>query len=152
MAQSSATTVAEYLRTLPSERRTVVSEVRRMIRRHLPAGYVERMASGMIAYEIPLARYPDTYNGSPLCYVGLAAQRDYYALYLIGCYQDPAEAARLRDAFRERGRRLDMGKSCLRFKRLDELPLEAIGATIAGTTPERFISQYETGRQPARKR
>ena len=152
MAQSSATTVAEYLRTLPSERRTVVSEVRRMIRRHLPAGYVERMASGMIAYEIPLSRYPDTYNGRPLCYVGLAAQRDYYALYLMGCYQDPAEAARLRDAFRERGRRLDMGKSCLRFKRLDELPLEAIGATIAGTTPERFISQYETGRQPARKR
>ena len=152
MVQSSATTVAEYLRTLPSERRAVVSEVRRMIRRHLPAGYVERMASGMISYEIPLARYPDTYNGRPLCYVGLAAQRDYYALYLMGCYQDPAEAARLRDAFRERGRRLDMGKSCLRFKRLDDLPLEAIGATIAGTTPERFISQYETGRQQARKR
>lgn len=63
MVQSSATTVAEYLRTLPSERRAVVSEVRRVIRRHLPAGYVERMASGMISYEIPLARYPDTYNG-----------------------------------------------------------------------------------------
>ena len=152
MAQSSAATVAEYLRTLPSERRAVVSELRRVIRRHLPPGYVERMAYGVISYEIPLARYPDTYNGRPLCYVSLAAQRDYYALYLMGCYQDPAEAARLRQAFREHGRPLDMGKSCLRFKRLDDLPLVAIGATIASTTPERFITQYETGRQRTRKR
>jgi hypothetical protein len=152
MARSNAGTVAEYLRALPAERRAVIAAVRRVIRGSLPAGYVERMEFGMIMYEIPLARYPDTYNGQPLCYAGLAAQKDYYALYLMSCYQDPKQVARLRDAFNERGRKLDMGKSCLRFKRLEDLPLEAIGAIIASTPPDRFIAQYEASRPGPKRR
>jgi hypothetical protein len=101
---------------------------------------------GMICYEVPLARYPKTYNGQPLCYAGLAAQKSHYAIYLMGVYQNPAEARRLKEAFAREGKKLDMGKSCVRFKRLEDLPLEGIGELIAGTTPEAFIARYEEAR------
>ena len=80
MASSSATTVAKYLASLPAERRKVVAAVRKMVLKHLPAGYQETMGWGMICYGIPLETYPDTYNGQPLCYTALAAQKNHYAL------------------------------------------------------------------------
>ena len=147
MAGSDAATVAEYLDELPDERRAVVSAVREVILEHLPEGYEETMNWGMISYEIPLERYPDTYNGQPLSYVGLAAQKRHYALYLMSVYQDPAQEAWLKDVFEEAGKKLDMGKSCLRFKKLEDLPLEAIGRLVAGTGPDQFIARYEASRK-----
>lgn len=147
MATSSAKTVAGYLDELPAERRLVVATVRDVIREHLPAGYEETMNWGMISYEIPLSRYPGTYNGQPLSYVGLAAQKNNYALYLMGVYQEPVLEARLRDAFAQAGKRMDMGKSCLRFKRLDSLPLDAIGEAVAAVPVDTFISRYEGSRR-----
>ncbi|HEX2092862.1 MAG TPA: DUF1801 domain-containing protein [Longimicrobiaceae bacterium] len=147
MASSSAATVEEYLRELPEDRRTVVSRVREVILRSLPHGYRESMSWGMISYEIPLERYPDTYNGRPLGYVALAAQKNHYALYLMGVYGDPEQETRLREEFRKAGKKLDMGKACLRFRKLEDLPLDAIGQVVAGIPPEGFIARYEASRR-----
>jgi hypothetical protein len=146
MARSKAATVEQYLAALPPERRAVVSKVRDLVRRNLPKGYTETMNWGMISYEIPLARYPNTYNGQPLSYVALAAQKNYYALYLLGAYQDSEQGKQLAEAFKRAGKKLDMGKSCLRFKTLDDLPLDAVGRVVASTPPEKWIAQFEAAR------
>ena len=147
MARSSAATVSEYLKELPDDRRAVVSAVRDVILRNLPAGYHESMNWGAINYEIPLSRYPRTYNGQPLSYAALAAQKNYYALYLMGVYDDGGEPARmLKEGFERAGKKLDMGKSCVRFKKLDDLPLDVIGRVVASTPPEQFIAHYEQTR------
>ncbi len=147
MVRSEATTVRDYLAALPPERREVIAAVREVVVRNLPDGYREAMNWGMISYEIPLERYPETYNGQPLGYAALAAQKNHYALYLYCAYTDPEEEERLREGFQRAGKRLDMGKSCVRFKRLDDLPLEVIGAAVASTPPEAFIARYEEARR-----
>ena len=146
MATSKAATVDQYLAELPPERREVVSTVRDLVRRNLPKGYAETMNWGMISYELPLARYPNTYNGQPLSYVTLAAQKNYYALYLMGAYQGSDQAKQLADAFKRAGKKLDMGKACLRFKTLDDLPLDAVARTIASTPPDELVAQFEAAR------
>ena len=153
MVSSEATTVKQYLDALPPERRAVVSTVRKAIRRHLPAGYREGMGWGMITYSVPLTRYPDTYNGQPLCYVALAAQKNYNALYLMGVYQDPAQRKRLEDSFRRAARTPDMGKSCVRFRSLDDLPpLDEIGALVASTPVDTFVAAARAARARTKKR
>ena len=146
MARSEAATVAEYLDELPAERRAVVSAVRDAVRRSLPAGYEESMRWGMISYEVPLARYPVTYNKQPLAYVALAAQKSFYTLYLMGVYQDSAQERGLREAYARAGKKLDFGKSCLRFKRLDDLELPVVERLVASTTPDELIARYEASR------
>jgi hypothetical protein len=146
MVTSAASTVEEYLDGLPEERRSVMAAMRKFIRKHLPKGYVEAVQYGMIGYGIPLSRYPDTYNGQPLGYLALAAQKNHYALYMMGPYGDPEASAELRDGFAEEGKKLDMGKSCLRFKAIDDLALDAVGKAIASTPPQRFIEIYEAAR------
>jgi Arc/MetJ family transcription regulator len=143
MVSSRATTVDAYLRDLPEERRAVVSAMRDLVRRHLPKGYEESLAWGMITFGVPLERFPDTYNGQPLCYIGLAAQKNHFALYLMGAYQDGAIDRALREGFARAGKTLDMGKSCLRFKRLDELPLDVIARAVAALPPEELIAAHE---------
>ena len=147
MVQSKASTVTEYLQELPPERREVISKVRQEILENLPEGFVESMNWGMISYEIPLERYPDTYNGKPLSYAALAAQKNHYAVYLMNIYQSPGREAWLKDEFEKAGKRLDMGKSCVRFRKLENLPLEVIGEVISSTTLEEFITNYEESRK-----
>ena len=147
MVTSKATSVKEYLAGLPSQRRSSIAKVRDVVRKNLPPGYREVMNWGMVAYELPLERYPDTYNGRPLCYAAIAVQKNHNALYLTNAYQDTGEAARLREAFRKAGKKMDMGKSCLRFRDADDLPLEAIGQVIRNTPPEKFIARYEASRR-----
>ena len=101
----------------------------------------------MISYEIPLKRYPDTYNSQPLMYAALAAQKNNYALYLTGAYQDKAVAGWIKAQFTKAGKRLDTGKSCLRFKSLDDLPLDVIGAVIGSTTVEAYLARYKRSRR-----
>lgn len=151
MASSAAKTVDEYLDSLPAARRTVVSAVRDVVRRNLPRGFTETMGYGMIAYNVPLERYPETYNGQPLCYAALAAQKNHYSLYLTCAYEGASGSDWLKNEFVRAGKKLDMGKSCVRFKSLDDLPLPAIGELIARTTPERFIAQYEASRAVPRR-
>ncbi|HVG22577.1 MAG TPA: DUF1801 domain-containing protein, partial [Thermoanaerobaculia bacterium] len=133
MAKTAAHGIDEYLATLPDERRQVVAAMRKLIRKHLPKGYEEAFRSGMLSYEIPLARYPDTYNKQPLSYVALAAQKNYYAVYLMGAYMSPKQTAALQEGFAREGKKLDMGKSCVRFKSVGDLSLDTIGEVIAST-------------------
>jgi len=146
MTRSTAGDVETYLSGLPADRRILLSAVRDVINRNLPAGYVETMAFGMIGYGIPLEQYPDTYNGQPLAYAALASQKNYCALYLVGVYQDPEQADSLKKQFAKAGKKLDMGKSCLRFRKLEDLPLDVIGAVISSTPPEEFIRRHEAAR------
>ena len=146
MASSKAKTVKEYLAELPEERRAVIASVRALVNRHIPDGYVEAMSWGMIAWEVPLSRYPTTYNKQPLPYVALAAQKQYYALYLTVCYANSAQDVVLRNAYADAGLKLDMGKSCLRFKKPDDLLPEVIGRVIASTPVDTLIAQYEASR------
>jgi Domain of unknown function (DU1801). len=146
MASSKAKTVEEYLAELPEDRRTVIASVRDLVNRHIPDGYVEAMSWGMIAWEVPLSRYPTTYNKQPLPYVALAAQKQYYALYLTVCYANSAQDVVLRNAYADAGMKLDMGKSCLRFKKPDDLLPEVIGRVIASTPVDTLIAQYEASR------
>jgi hypothetical protein len=145
MARSNAKTPAAYLKELPADRRREVARVREMIRKHLPAGYRETMNWGMITYEVPLDRHPKTYNGQPLCFAALAAQKNYLSLYLMPV--DAAALARLKAAFETAGKKLDMGKSCIRFKRADDLPLDALGAEIAAVPVDKFVSYVEASRR-----
>ncbi|MEX2431127.1 MAG: DUF1801 domain-containing protein [Dehalococcoidia bacterium] len=143
--RAKAQTVDEYLAELPPDRREAMAAVRQTILDHLPAGYEEMMEYGMIGYAIPLERYPKTYNGHPLGYVALACQKNYMALYPMHLYGD-AEAEWFRARYQASGKKLDMGKACLRFKRLEDLPLDVIGEAIALTPPDEYIRKHEASR------
>ena len=144
--QSDASSVDQYLVELPDDRRNAIETVRDAILRSLPDGYVESMNWGMIAYEVPLAVYPDTYNGKPLMYAALASQKNHMAVYLSGVYADPGARDEFHERYRETGKKLDMGKSCVRFRSIDDLPVELIGETVASLSMEAFIDLYERSR------
>ena len=135
MASSKATTVEEYLSELPEERRTIVAAVRKVVLQNLPKGFQECMRWGMISYEVPLEESPTACNGQPLNYAALAAQKNHYALYLM-CAGGPKVGEMLREGFKKAGKKLDMGKSCVRFRKLDDLPLDVIGKAIGSTLKE----------------
>jgi hypothetical protein len=147
MASSSAKSVAAYLTELPEDRRAEIATVLKTLRGRMPAGYRETMGYGMIMWGIPLDQYPDTYNGHPLCYAALAAQKNYSSIYLMCVYGDPTKMARLKQGFAQAGKKLDMGKACIRFKRAAELPLEVIGDLVAEVPPAAYISRYEKSRE-----
>ncbi|MCE2543292.1 MAG: DUF1801 domain-containing protein [Acidobacteria bacterium] len=129
--RSAATSVADYIRALPDDRRAAIETVRGVVNAHLPAGYEEAMNWGMITWQVPLATCPDTYNGQPLMYAALASQKRYMALHLMGIYTSPAARQAFEAAYRASGKRFDVGKACVRFRKLDDLPLDLVGETIA---------------------
>ncbi|MHB1194915.1 MAG: DUF1801 domain-containing protein [Longimicrobiales bacterium] len=145
--KSDAATPQEYLDAFPPERRAVVSAVRRLVNAHIPEGYREGMAWGMIGWEVPLERYPDTYNKQPLAYASLAAQKNHYALYLHGVYMSPEAQTALQRAYAAAGKKLDMGKSCLRFRKLEDLVPEAVGEAVAALGVDDFIATYEAAQK-----
>ena len=143
MVKSDAATPDEYLAALPPDRRAAIAAVRDVIRRNLPDGFEEGMEFGMIAYYVPLERFPNTYNGHPLGLAAIASQKNHMAIYLNNVYGDPDTERRFRERYAASGKKLDMGKSCVRFRRLDALPLDVIGTTIAETSLDRFLARYE---------
>jgi hypothetical protein len=138
-----AGTVKEYLAALPADRRAAIARVRDVVNANLPAGYVEGMQYGMIGWAVPLSRFPDTYNKQPLGVAALASQKGYMSLYLTSVHGSAALATWFRKAFAAAGKKLDMGKSCVRFRSVDDLPLDVIGETIARVPVDAFIAQYE---------
>ena len=109
---------------------------------------------GMITYEVPLRVCPDTYNGQPLMYAALASQKNHMAIYLTGCYMSPEARKEFERAFAAAGKRLDAGKSCVRFKNIDDLPLDVIGKTIAEYTVDEFVQKARAaaGAGPGKRR
>ena len=145
--QSSAKTVHEYLDELPAERLEAVETVRDVILENLPEGFEEVMNWGMITYQVPLSRYPDTYNKKPLMLAALASQKNNMAVYLTGVFVDDESRDRFTSGYKETGKRLDMGKSCVRFRKLEDLPLEIIGDAIAEFSVDEFIELTEKARR-----
>ena len=140
--RSNATTVDDYLAELDDERREALEDVRETILENLPDGIVESMNWGKIAYEVPLETYPATYNGQPLMFAALASQKRHMAVYLSAITADPELDRWFREAYRATGMKMDVGKSCVRFRSLEHLPLDLIGEAIGKVTLEDFIALY----------
>ena len=143
---SDATTVGDYLSELDDGRRQAISAVRRVILGNLPDGYEETMQYGMITYIVPVSVLADTYNGEPLMYVALASQKRYMSLYLTNVYSDASVEAWFTERYRATGKRLDMGKSCVRFRTLDDLPLDLVGEVVGRTPVAEFVDMYRASR------
>jgi len=139
MQSKRAKTVAEYIASLPEDRRGAIKAVRAVVKKNLPAGYQEGIGYGFIGWTVPLAVYPDTYNGQPLCYAALANQKNHMALYLMAAYAEGPIKQRLAKGFRAAGKKLDMGKSCIRFRSLDDLPLDVIAAVAAALPLKKYV-------------
>ena len=150
--RSEATSVDEYLAGLPEERRIAIETVRDTILANLPDGYEEAMNWGMITYQVPLETFPDTYNGKPLMYAALASQKNHMAVYLTTVFALPGKAEEFETAYRATGKRYDVGKSCVRFRKLDDLPLDLVGETIAAIGVETFVTEIEDARRTHKRR
>ena len=143
MTASRPSTVEAYLSELPEDRRSALSRVRSVIRKHLPRGFEETMQYGMISYVVPLSRYPDTYNGQALTLASLASQKSHMAVYLMGVYGSPELRDWFESAYAASGKRLDAGKSCVRFKALDDLALDALAGAIERVSVADLIAMTE---------
>lgn len=147
MVSAAAQTPQEIIAALPPGRREAISRVRDVIVANLPPGYEEGVQFGMISYHVPLSVFPNTYNRRPLGYLALASQKNYMSLYLNNVYGDRETERWFKERYAASGKRLDMGKSCLRFKRVDDLPLDVIAETVARTPVDRFIAGYRAAIQ-----
>jgi Domain of unknown function (DU1801) len=150
MATGAPATPDEYIASLPPDRREAVGGVRDVVRRNLPEGFKEGMEFGMIAWYVPLETFPDTYNGRPLGLAALASQKHHMSLYLNSVYGDPKTDAWFRRRYEASGKKLDMGKSCVRFRRIEDLPLDVIGETIARVDLDSFLAAYQAARGSSR--
>lgn len=146
-SKQSTVPVAKFLEKLTAERRKEMERVRVVVRKHLPAGYEEAVGKNMLVYQVPFDRYSDTYNGNPLWYAALASEKSYLSLHLMTVYGDPASAARLKDGFKAAGKKLDMGKACIRFQKADDLALDVIGEIVAAVPMERWIQIAQAARR-----
>lgn len=138
-AKPTSQTVQSYLASLPDDRRKEVNRVRKVVRTHIPKGYKEGMSGKMLAWVVPLEKYPDTYNGQALWYVALASQKSGLSLHLMPIYANKGQQKKLVDAFKAMGKKPDMGQACVRFKRADDIPLDTIGEIIASTPMDKWI-------------
>lgn len=153
--QSKAQTVEGYILELPVERREVVKTVREVILENLPEGYEEVMQYGVISYVVPFSIYPSGYHANPLQplpYLSLASQKNYFALYFMHIYGDPATLKWFTGEYKKSGKKLDMGKSCVRFKKLADLPLDLMGKVVGLTPVKKWIEIYEKARESNRKK
>jgi hypothetical protein len=144
--QSSAKTVEKYLKELPAERREAINAVRGAILANLPKGYEECMSYGMIGYVVPHSIYPKGYQCNPklpLPFVNLGSQKNHMSLHLMCCYGDPKLKAQFEKAWKAAGKKWDMGGGCVRFKKLDDVPLEVIGELVASMPVDGYIRRIE---------
>ena len=136
---SDATTVDGYLDSLIPGQKDVLSSVREFVLAHIPSGIEENMRWGMITYEVPIKRNPNTYNRQPLMYAALSAQKHHCSLYLTAAYLSEEHANLITEGFAKAGKKLDMGKSCIRFKQVDDLALSVIGTILSSYTVDSFL-------------
>ncbi len=148
--QSTATTIQAYLDGLPEERKSAMSRLREIILQNLPEGFSETMNYGMIAYVVPLTTYPQGYLNdpkAPLPFINIASQKHFIAVYHMGLAADKHLLEWFRNEYLKHCRtKLDMGKSCIRFKKFDQISYELIGELATKMTPEQWIKLYETAK------
>jgi Domain of unknown function (DU1801) len=147
VVQSQKASVAEYLAELPEDRRHAIETVRGVIRKNLDSDFEEGMQYGMIGYFVPHSLYPPGYHcdpRQPLPFAALASQKNYMSLYLMCVYGDPKRLQRFQAAWAKSGKKLDMGKSCIRFKKSDDVALEAIADAIGSVSAKGYIASYES--------
>lgn len=145
--KSKATTVEEYLAELPEDRREAISAVRDTIVKNLPKGYEETVQYGAIGYVVPHSVYPAGYHcdpSQPLPFGGLANQKNHIGIYLMCIYNDPKHEEWFREAWKKSGKKLNMGKSCIRFKKIEDVPLNVIGQAIKRVPVKKFVEHYES--------
>lgn len=143
--QSNAATVDEYLQSLPPDRRAAIAAVRQAILDNKDADIEEGMQYGMIGYYVPHRVFPRGYHcdpSQPVPYASIASQKNHMAVYLMCVYGSEAMEQRLREGFAKAGKRLDMGKSCLRFKRIEDISLDAIGDVIRRASAAKYLESY----------
>jgi len=148
--QSKAATVKEYLASLPDDRRAAIEGVRKVILANLDKDYEEGMQYGMIGYSVPHRVYPPGYHTDPkqaLPFAALASQKNHMAFYIMGLNGDPTLAKWFEKAWKDTGRKLDVGKSCIRFKKLDDLALDVIGEALHRLPARKYIEIYEKARR-----
>lgn len=153
--QSKAKTAKEYLAELPPDRREAIEVVRQVILKNLKGGYEEGMTYGMIGYYVPHSLYPAGYHCNPklpLPFAGLASQKQHMSLYLMSMYDEGDGIGEFRKAWAKTGKKLDMGKCCIRFKKLDDLALDLIAKSIANMPVKKWIEYYETSLRDHRKK
>lgn len=143
MVNSRATSAAQYLSEIPNDQRDQLQKVRLVVKRNLGKGFDEAMNWWMISYQIPLSTYPTTYNKKPLMFAALAAQKHNISLYLMCIYQSSELLDQIIEGYRDMGKKPNMGKSCIRFKSVEDIPLEIIGKVIKEVSLRKFIGQYE---------
>ena len=150
----SASTVAEYLAALSPDRRAAISAVRNVINDNLPDGYEEGMQFGMIGWYVPLSLYPEGYGSKrdvPLPFISLASQKSGTVLHCIALYMNPGLSTWFTSEWKNTGKKLDMGKGCVRFKKLDDLALDVIGRLVARVPVKDHIASYQASRKPSTK-
>ena len=141
-----ATTVEEYLASLPEDRRAALEAVRAVVLANLRGGYTEGVAYGMIGYCVPHTLYPAGYHCDPrmpLPFASLGSQKNHMAIYLMCLYGSASEEKRFRAEWSKSGKRLDMGKSCIRFRKVEDLALDVLGEAIARVPVAKYIANYE---------
>jgi len=154
VAPSKANTVEQYLAALPPDRRDAINAVRKVILKNLPDGFEEVMQYGMISYVVPFKLFPAGYHcdpSQPLCFAGLASQKNHMAIYLMTVYGHKETEEWFKKAYKASGKKLDMGKSCVRFKKLEDLPLDVIGQAIARVPVDKYIAAYQQSREKAKE-
>ena len=152
--KSKATSVAQYLAELPVDRRDAIEAVRKILRENLDKTFEEGMQYGVIGYYVPHHVYPAGYHcdpKQPLPFACLASQKNYMSLYL-GCVYGAAEAKRFQTAWAKTGKKLDMGKCCIRFRKLTDLALDVIAETLRGVSAKKFIEFYDSAMMNSRQR
>jgi len=144
-----ASTVAEYLSALPADRRAAIDGVRKIINENLPDGYEEGMQFGMIGWYVPLSLYPAGYGENPkvpLSFVALASQKSGMVLHFLSFYGHPTLSSWFTSEYKKSGKKLDMGKGCVRFKSLEDLALDVVSRTVARVPVEEHIANYRAAR------
>ncbi len=145
--RSEATTAEEYLSSLPEERKAPMNQLYTVIRKNLPKGFSEGMGYGMLGWDVPHSLYPPGYHcdpSQPLPFLGIASQKNFIAVYHMGIYSDPELLKWFVDEFPKHSKRkLDMGKSCIRFKNMNDIPYDLIGELASKMTPQDWIRRYE---------
>ena len=141
-----ALTVKQWLASVPAERKEAINAVRKAVNERLPRGYVETVDWGMLAWVVPLATLPNTHNGRPLMLAALGAHTKRMTIYLMTVYSDAKLRKGFETAYKKTGKRLDMGGCCVHFKKLDDLPLDVVGDTIACLAVDEYVERYEKSR------